>query len=137
VLARHIAETKFGIQHERRPMQAGDVIRYLLQEASRGPELWHQRAYLARVVVTDPDRGVYDDGIQPLAHFLDDADGPNAVAMTLEANGKDDPYPCAYLRQKGAPAKEILLDPDPLLNFETEDHRRALTAALGGVESQD
>lgn len=129
VLARHLAETRFGKRVARRPMSAGEVVPYLLAEASCGPELWHQRAYLARVVVMDADQGIFDDGIQPLAHFVD-ADGPDAVAMTLEADGRRDPYPCAYVRRKGAGVREIPLRSDPLLHFETPDNVQELSAAL-------
>ena len=130
VLARRIAEEKFGMRLERRRLAADEVVPYLLAEASRGPELWHQRAYLARVVCIDAG-GPYDDGIQPLAHFLDDA-GHDAVAMTLEANGRDDPYPAAYVRAKGA-VREKLMPPHPLLDFEGEDYRRELADVLGGL----
>ena len=127
VLAHHIAEEKLGMRLERRRLGSDDVVPYLLAEASRGPELWHQRAYLARVVAFDAD-GAFDDGIQPLAHFVDDA-GPDAVAMTLEANGRDDPYPAIYVRARGA-VREKLLPPNPLLHFEGDDYRRQLAGEL-------
>jgi thioredoxin reductase len=129
VLARHIAEERFGKEPVRRPLQAGDVIPFLLGEASRGPELWHQRSYLARVVTFDPSAGIADEGIQPLAHFVD-AEGPDAVAITLEANGKDDPYPTAYIRRRGQNIRERQLRPDPLLEYETPAYQRELAAAL-------
>jgi len=134
VLARHIAESSFGVETERRPLSADDLVPFLLAEASHGPELWHQRSYLARVVMVDVNRGIHDDGIQPLAHFVD-AEGPDAVAMTLEANGKDDPYPAIYVRTRGA-VKEKLLPPHPLLDFEGDDYRRELADALGGLIDQ-
>ncbi|HKW59541.1 MAG TPA: NAD(P)-binding domain-containing protein [Candidatus Dormibacteraeota bacterium] len=129
VLARHIAEEWFGKQPVRRPMKADDVVPYLLAEASRGPELWHQRSYLARVVSFDPSAGIADNGIQPLAHFVD-ADGPDAVAIALESNGKDDPYPTAYIRRRGQSLRERQLRPDPLLEFEGPAYQRELAAAL-------
>ena len=36
-------------------MAPGDLVGYLLREATRAPELWHQKAYLARVVTAAPD----------------------------------------------------------------------------------
>jgi thioredoxin reductase len=129
VLARHLAETRFGKPVQRRPMSADEVVPFLLAEATRGPELWHQRAYLARVVVMDPEQGVYDDGIQPLEHFYDDG-GPAAVAMTLESDGRSDLYPCAYVRTKDARVKEVTMKPDPLLNYESEEYRRQLADAM-------
>jgi thioredoxin reductase len=128
VLARHLAETRFGLKAERASLKAQDVVEFLLAEASRGPELWHQRSYLARVVTFDAERGITDDGIQPLAHFLD-SPGADAVAVTLEANGKDDPYPAIYVRARGA-TSEHLLPPHPLLDFEGAAYRRELSAAL-------
>ena len=134
VLARHIAESRFGVALDLPQVKAEELVRYLLAEASRGPELWHQRSYLARIVALDPDRGIVDEGINPLAHFLD-SPGPDAVAITLEANGKDDPYPAVYVRAGGA-ISEHLLPPHPLLDFEGPEYQRQLgtiLAAFGSV----
>src|SRR5260370_42520063 len=100
VLAAHLAESRFGHTLSRRRLEASEVVPFLLDEASHGTELWHQRSYLARVVVIDRDNGITDDGIQPPAHFVDSA-GQDAVAVTPQANGKDDPYPPTYVRSKG------------------------------------
>jgi thioredoxin reductase len=132
VLARHIAEERFGKDPVHRPMQADDVVPFLLAEASRGPELWHQRSYLARVVSFDPTAGISDNGIQPLAHFVD-ADGPDAAAIALESNGKDDPYPTVYIRRRGKTLREHQLRPDPLLEFEGPSYRRELASVLEPV----
>jgi thioredoxin reductase len=129
VLARHIAETRFGVIRSRRQMGAGAVVPYLLAEATRGPELWHQHSYLCRVIAIDRAAGILDDGITPLAHFVD-TPGPNAVAMTLESNGKDDYlYPVAYVRRDNK-VTEHALPPSPLLQFEDAEHADALQAAL-------
>jgi len=130
VLARHLATTRFGKQLARPKLQPDQVVSFLLAEASRGPELWHQRSYLARVVSCDPDEGITDEGIQPLAHFVDDERGPDAVAITLESNGRDDPYPAIYIRMRGKPSRERLLSPDPLLDFEGPPNRREVAAVL-------
>ena len=129
VLAWHLAETRFGIPAPRRPIEPDQLASVLLADASRGPELWHQRSYLARVVSLDPDRGVNDDGFQPLAHFVD-APGPDAVAITLESNGRDDPYPAVYIRREGAVSEPSLLPPHPLLDFEGPEYHRLLNAHL-------
>ena len=51
ILARHIAETRFGIESPTaRSWQPTRSVPFLLREASRGPEIWHQKSYLARVV---------------------------------------------------------------------------------------
>ena len=128
VLARHIAETRFGVAVDRPALKAEEVVTFLLAEVSRGPELWHQRSYLARIVTFDPDRGIVDEGIQPLAHFLD-SPGPDAVAVALEANGKDDPYPAVYVRASGA-TSENLLPPHPLLDYEGPEYQRQLGSVL-------
>jgi hypothetical protein len=134
VLARHIAEERFGSKPVRRALDPGKVVPFLLAEASRGPELWHQRSYLARVVSLDAAEGVYDEGIQPLAHFVDDEQGAAAaVAITLESNGKDDPYPVVYIRRRGQVLRERALNPDPLLEFEGPSYSRELGAALEPV----
>ncbi|HKC18269.1 MAG TPA: NAD(P)-binding domain-containing protein, partial [Candidatus Dormibacteraeota bacterium] len=128
VLARHIAESRFGLTKERPTLNAADVVPFLLAEASTGPELWHQRSYLARVVTFDAENAITDQGIQPLAHYLDDPGG-NAVAVTLEANGKDDPYPAIYVRAGGA-ISEHLLPPQPLLDFTGAEYQRRLGDVL-------
>src|ERR1700694_60431 len=86
VVARHLAETKFGIPATRERLDAAALLPYLLEQVSRGPELWHQRAYLARVINLDRDTGITNEGIVPLQSFLDSAGG-DAVAVTLESNG--------------------------------------------------
>jgi thioredoxin reductase len=133
VLARHLAESRFGMRLPRRNVDPGEVVSYLLSEASHGPELWHQRSYLARVLVIDPDQGIVDDGIAPLAHFVDSA-GPDAVAIALESNGRDEPYPAVYVRRHGV-VTEHLLEPHPMLNFGGHEHQKALVAAIDRVLS--
>ena len=128
VLARHLAESRFGVKLERPAVHASDVVSLLLDEVSRGPEVWHQRSYLARVVNVSGD-GMIDAGIEPLAHFVDDDAGQDAVAVTLEANGKDDPYPAVYVRSKGS-VKEHILPPHPLLDFTGEPYRKELSDRL-------
>jgi thioredoxin reductase len=134
VLARHLAETAFGMPQPRPRMEAREVVPYLLAEASRGPELWHQRSYLARVLTLDPQQGVSNEGIVPLAHFIDDSAGTDAVAIALESNGRDNPYPAVYLRRAGN-TTETLLPPDPLLQFQTEGNTGLLRALLDPVLS--
>ncbi|HEY3195544.1 MAG TPA: NAD(P)-binding domain-containing protein [Candidatus Dormibacteraeota bacterium] len=134
VLARHIAEKHFGVERLRQPIEPDELVPFLLAEASRGPELWHQRSYLARVVSMDPQQGIHDDGFLPLAHFVD-SKGPDAVAITLESNGRDDPYPAVYIRRQGAVTEPQLLPPHPLLDFEGAEYHRQLSAELSGVIS--
>ncbi len=92
------------------------------------PELWHQRAYLARVVTLDPTVGIRDEGILPLAWFVD-ASGPDALAITLEADGSGDVYPVLYTRIAGRLA-ERRFEAHPLLDYRTATMRRAITEIL-------
>jgi len=131
VLARHIARVHFGIDPARPVLARDAVLPYLLSEASHAPELWHQKSYLSRVVLADPVRGIVDDGIVPLQHFVDSG-GPDGVAVAVEADPKGLLYPAVYVR-RGNRITEQLLAPDPLLDFETAGHRAELTTALGGV----
>ena len=93
-----------------------------------GPELWHQKAYLAWVATLDPDGGFRDDGIQPLAHVLDSG-GPDALITTLEADGTSAIYPVLYVRRDGK-VEERPLDPEPFQDFTGPGQRRAIKAAV-------
>ncbi|HEY5487310.1 MAG TPA: hypothetical protein VIK06_06665 [Candidatus Limnocylindrales bacterium] len=103
----------------------------MLDEIYRAPELWHQRAYLARIVSLDPDRGISDEGFLPLAHLLDSG-GPDALAATIEANTDGAVYPVVYVRRLGR-IEECALPGHPLHDFGTDEHRRALAALLDEV----
>ena len=131
VLARHLAESRFGLPAERNRLNVEEVVAFLLAQAGHGPELWHQRSYLARVVAIDPDLGIFDEGIQPLARFVDGG-GKDSVAVTLESNGHDDPYPVIYVRSQGT-VTEHPLPPHPLLAFEGPEYEREASAALKAV----
>ena len=133
VLARHLAETRFDVRIPRPQLQPAETVRFLLNELSHGPELWHQRSYLARVVHVDGDRGISDEGILPLSYFID-AGGPDAVAVALESNGQGDPYPAVYLRKNGV-VSERLLAPHPLLDFTGTQYQRELGGILDPVLS--
>jgi len=127
VLVRELARRHFGIELEQRPLKLGDLRDHLLAEATRAPELWHQKAYLASVVSLDPDVGVRDVGVLPLTHFLDNG-GADAVAMTVESDGGSI-YPVVYVRRDGK-TEEHALEPDPLHDFEGPIYRRALGTIL-------
>jgi hypothetical protein len=128
ILARHLAKTYFDIDPPRPALRRDAVLPYLLAEATRAPELWHQKSYLARVVLAGAEHGLIDDGIQPLQVFVDDQ-GPDGVAIAVESNPAGDLYPAVYVRRNNS-ITEHLLPPDPLLDFETAEHRRQLADAL-------
>jgi thioredoxin reductase len=121
VMAGHIARTRFGRQPERPAIAAADLVDVVIGELAAAPELWHQRAYLARVISLDPSVGARDEGVVPLAAFLDGAgdDGTaDSIGLTLEADGTSAVYPVLYLRRAGQ-VEERPVDPDPLLRFDT------------------
>jgi thioredoxin reductase len=150
LLAGHIAEANFGVTLPAPGLEQAAVLPFLLDEICRAPELWHQRAYLARVVTFDPDRGIADAGIVPLAHFLDSG-GPDAVAATIEVDADGALYPVVYARHAGSGSGaggsasggqhgrvvEHVLPGHPLHDFGTPEHARALASVLAGfgVES--
>jgi thioredoxin reductase len=131
VLAQHIAERRFEVALPRPKVAPADVVRLLLEEASHAPELWIQKGYLARVLSVDPSAGIRDEGILPLAHFVDD--GPDdGVAVTVEFDARGAIHPVAYTRGAGAVA-EHALTPHPLHDYSGAEHRRELADRLGAL----
>ena len=128
VLAQHIAERHFGLRPERRPLAVDEVVPYLLGELAHAPELWTQKGYLARVVGVDEGRGFRDEGIAPLADFVD-RDGDEACAVAVEYDADGTIIPVVYLRLGGR-LVEHALPRHPLHAFGTDDHRRQLAACL-------
>jgi hypothetical protein len=128
ILARHIARRYFEIDPPRPTLKRDDVLAYLLSEITHAPELWHQKSYLARSILVDGQRGIVDDGIVPLQAFVD-GQGPDGVAAAVEANEKGEIYPAVYVRKNNV-VTEHLLPSNPLLDFETADHRAQLTTVL-------
>jgi thioredoxin reductase len=127
VLARHLAATRFGIEVPRPRLEPDGVAPFLLGQLTLAPELWNQRSYLAQVASVS-DEGWRDDGIWPLADFVD-ADGTDAVAVTLEPNPDSSIYPVAYVRAAGV-VEEHLLDPDAMNEYRGSPHREQLTSIL-------
>ena len=130
-LARQIAAKHFGVTPERPVVPRSELISYVLTEATHAPELWHQKSYLARVLLRDESRGIVDDGILPLQHFVD-AGGADGVAITLEENSEGDIYPALYVR-RGGDVAETTLAPHPLHDFRIRDNESAVMTALQGV----
>jgi thioredoxin reductase len=128
VLAGHLAETQFGAVRERPAIAVADLVDRVAEELTDAPELFHQRGYLARVFTADPDAGLVDDGVQPLAEVLD-VGGPDAVAITLEADGTGAIYPVLY-RRIGGVVSERMIDPNPMLRYDGPEARAAIADAL-------
>ena len=131
VLAARIAAERFGIRPERPSIAPADLVDFLATELAEAPELWHQRAYLARVISADPRDGIRDEGVVPLAHALDTG-GADSIIVTLEADGSGAIYPVLYTRIGGATAEHVL-EPDPLLRYDTDATRHALHAVVRTV----
>ena len=121
VLAEHVARTIFGVEPRRPAIEPDSLVSTIVSELAMAPGLWHQRAYLARVISLDPAAGPRDEGLVPLAAFVDgvgDDGTADALALTLEADGTGAIYPVLYLRRDGR-VEERPIEPDPLLRFDT------------------
>ncbi|MCA1840392.1 MAG: NAD(P)-binding domain-containing protein [Actinomycetota bacterium] len=128
VLARHLAETRFGVKLERPVIEPASLVGYLVDEVTRAPELWNQPSYLARVVYFDETSGLTDQGILPLADFVDSS-GPDGIAVAVETDDNGNIHPAAYLRRHGDVAEHLLPSND-LLDFATSEHHAQLKAML-------
>ena len=123
VLARHIAENDFGVTVPRERVDGDGLVDFVLGELTHAPELWAQKAYLARAVHEDGETDVV-----PLAHWLDHP-GRRSVAATVEMNAEGAVYPVVYVAENGE-VREHALEPDHLNNYERDDYRRAVKALL-------
>jgi len=125
VLAQHLAEKLNAHEPPRKPVD--DVVTFLLRELSVAPELWVQKGYLCRVVSSAG--GAYvDDGVQPVAHFLD-APGPDAFGATVEVDEDGTILPTLYVRRSGE-IREHQLAPHPLHDYEGEAYRNQLAGIV-------
>ena len=134
LLAQHIAEKHFGLGREGRPIDRDEVVPHLLRELAHAPELWTQKGYLARVVGVDAADGIRDDGIVPLADFVD-RDGHDACAVAVEYDADGTIIPVVYVR-RGGRLVENALPPHPLHAFDTDEHREQLAACLAPMLSR-
>ena len=107
VLAERLAATLGGTVPERRRLAADEVVPFLLGEATRAPELWAQKGYLARVVLLAVAR----------------------AAVAVELSGGGEIFPGVYLR-RGGRVDAHDLPGDALNRFDGDEHRRALAALL-------
>jgi thioredoxin reductase len=128
ILARHIAEKHFGVTRELPALKPDEVVDHLLSEASESPALWSQRSYLVSTVVFDPQRGILDAGLEPLAHFVD-AEGRDAVAVTIETDASGDIHPAVYVR-RGGRVEEFMLPSNQMHDHRTPEHRQMLAHRL-------
>jgi hypothetical protein len=80
------------------------------------------------VVDIDGADGIRDEGIVPLADFVDRDDG-DACAVAVEYAADGTIIPVVYLRL-GGHLVEHQLPPHPLHRFGTDEHRQQLAACL-------
>jgi hypothetical protein len=130
----HVAQKHFGIDRPHPRVLPNSLVDLLLTEATRAPELWNQKSYLARAFSLEPSAGILDNGIVPLAQFVDE-EGDAGVAIAVETDDTGDIHPAVYVRQKGKPAVETLLSSQPLHDFRSSDNRAHLSEILRGVTS--
>jgi thioredoxin reductase len=128
VLAQHLAETLSGFARPRPPIP--ELASFLLRELSSAPELWVQKGYLCRVAISEPG-GFVDDGVVPLAHFLDSG-GADAVAASIEVDDAGQILPIVYVR-RGGEIREKAFPPHPIHDYEGDRYRAELMAMLAGL----
>jgi len=107
---------------------ADELIAYLLEQATFEGALWRQQAHLARVVSLDPSTGILDEGILPLAPFLDSS-GPPAVAVAVETDPEGTMQAAVYVR-RNARVTENLLPPAFMHDFRAPEQRAALESLI-------
>jgi hypothetical protein len=127
ILARRLAGAT-----ESRAVGPEDTVPFLLDELAHAPELWTQKGYLARVLTAGPGGGMRDEGVQPLAHFVD-ASGPDGVAAVVELDGDGVIRPQLYLRRRGAVEEGAEMPPHPLHAFGGKDYRRVVAEQVASV----
>jgi len=122
---------RLGIEPPRPLLAEGDLIPYLLAQATFEGALWRQQAHLARIVGLDPSEGIRDEGILPLAPFLDSS-GPPAVAIAVETDPEGTMQAAVYVRRHGR-VTENLLPPAFMHDCRTPEHSAELENVLRGL----
>ena len=117
------------------PAHRDEVVPLLLAELATRRSSGAQKGYLARVVELDAAGRVRDDGIVPLADFVD-RDGGDACAVAVEYGADGTISPVVYVR-RGGRLVERPLPPHPLHAFGTDEHRRELAACLAPLLSSE
>jgi hypothetical protein len=84
------------------------------------------------VLTADDSGGMRDEGIQPLAHFVD-ATGPNGVAAVVELDGDGVIRPQLYLRRGSAVEEGAAMPPHPLHAFAGGEYTRLAAEQVAAV----
>jgi thioredoxin reductase len=127
ILARHVAESVFGVPVERPRVEPAQVAPYVVDELNRAPELVLQKGYLARVLSVDENEGIRDQGVLPLEVFVDGSH--DGVAATLEFDAEETIGPVVYVRDHGV-LHETALPAHPLRRYDDPVYRETLEALL-------
>ena len=132
LLTSHIAEKHFGIHSPKAEVAPDGLVDLLLNEATNAPELWNQISYLAAGLSLED--GIWrDEGIVPLAHFVDS--GPEfGIAIAVETDADGDIHPAVYVRRDGE-VEEHLLRSTPTHDYLGADHRQELTGILKSIRT--
>jgi hypothetical protein len=125
VLARHLAE-RLDCQEPPRE-RVTDVVSFLLRELTSAPELWVQKGYLCRVV-SAADGSHVDEGVVPLASFLD-SPGPDAYAASVEVDEAGKIVPTLYVRRDGD-VHEHQLEHHPLHRYDGDPYRKHVSGIV-------
>jgi thioredoxin reductase len=128
----HVAKEHFGVDVPHDRVEPSALVELLLSEATHAPELWNQKSYLARAFSLEPEQGILDQGIVPLAQFVDE-EGDAGIAIAVETDESGDIHPAVYMRRTGKPAVETLLSSQPLHDFRTPDNKARLSEILRGA----
>ena len=126
VLAEQLAQRFAGWERPREPVD--DIVTFLAHELSTAPDLWVQKGYLCRAV-SRSDGAWRDEGVMPLAHYLDAVEDDGAAA-SVEVDEKGTILPTLYLRDRGE-IREHQLEPHPLHEYESETYRKHIAALVG------
>jgi thioredoxin reductase len=128
ILAERIAEVHFGRPRPRRALAPDDIAPLLSRKLYCAPELWSQKSYLAYVVTLAGDDGPVEEGIRPLAAFLDEG-GPNAIAVAVEMDDQGEIFPAVYLREGGS-IQEDTCPPHPLHAFDGPGYTKQIDSLV-------
>ena len=131
VLARHIAETPFRAASSSGPPSGPRTSpRSWPASSPADPEIWHQRAYLARILRFEPGAGIVDEGIRPLAWFVDASRAGRARGQPRDRRLGRRSTRSSTAGSTGS-SKSTASTADPLLDYETEAARAEVEAVLG------
>ena len=83
-----------------RSLQRDEVVPFLLDELARAPELWIQKATSRASSASIATHGIRDEGIVPLAEFVDRGGG-DACAVAIEYDADGTIVPVVYVRRAG------------------------------------